>query len=262
MQDHEVIFNLKQKVKEEKKLTAKIITYLGIVNERRLYVEYGAPSLYKFCTRVLGYSDSEAYYRVGALKLTQKVPEVKEKLEDGSLTLSSSTLIESFLNSNTDADAKEVVDAVSDKSTRETKKILNELSTNPKPKSLKLNLNERLLNKLEMIQKDFDDCSELEAIEALMDKYIEAKKHAKPKRTARGSVHQRYITRSTKEFVDKRASGRCEAMWQGRRCVSRTNLQYDHIRPIAKGGQSTPENLRKLCFSCNQRAAIKNNVAL
>ncbi|MCC7405203.1 MAG: HNH endonuclease, partial [Bdellovibrionales bacterium] len=31
----------------------------------------------------------------------------------------------------------------------------------------------------------------------------------------------------------------------------------DHVRPQALGGSSAPQNLRVLCRSCNQRAAIK-----
>ncbi|NUM89448.1 MAG: HNH endonuclease, partial [Bdellovibrionales bacterium] len=38
---------------------------------------------------------------------------------------------------------------------------------------------------------------------------------------------------------------------------SRYALEIDHRVPRAHGGTSTPENLRLLCRSCNQRAAIQ-----
>lgn len=36
-------------------------------------------------------------------------------------------------------------------------------------------------------------------------------------------------------------------------CRTRVNLTVDHIKPIAKGGLNTLENLRTLCRSCNAR---------
>ncbi|MGE3758620.1 MAG: HNH endonuclease [Pseudobdellovibrionaceae bacterium] len=41
-------------------------------------------------------------------------------------------------------------------------------------------------------------------------------------------------------------------------CGSGYALEIDHIRPLALGGTSEKENLRVLCKSCNQRAAIQN----
>jgi hypothetical protein len=46
-----------------------------------------------------------------------------------------------------------------------------------------------------------------------------------------------------------------------RRCVkcgSVHALQVDHILPRALGGSDDPDNLRLLCRSCNQRAAIED----
>lgn len=34
-------------------------------------------------------------------------------------------------------------------------------------------------------------------------------------------------------------------------CGSADNLTVDHMHPVSKGGQSTPENLQSLCKSCN-----------
>ena len=40
-------------------------------------------------------------------------------------------------------------------------------------------------------------------------------------------------------------------------CGSSHAPEQDHIKPQAHGGNSTKENLRWLCRSCNQRAAIE-----
>lgn len=49
-----------------------------------------------------------------------------------------------------------------------------------------------------------------------------------------------------KSFVYERDGGRCV------RCGSATELQFDHIIPVAKGGATTAQNLQLLCGPCNR----------
>jgi hypothetical protein len=41
------------------------------------------------------------------------------------------------------------------------------------------------------------------------------------------------------------------------KCGSLNNLNFDHRIPFAMGGKSNRDNIRMLCFSCNQRSRIK-----
>ena len=61
----------------------------------------------------------------------------------------------------------------------------------------------------------------------------------------------RYIPRSIQKAVWDRDGGKCVC------CRSKRNLNFDHIQPVALGGDSNESNLRLLCFQCNQRQAIK-----
>ncbi len=65
------------------------------------------------------------------------------------------------------------------------------------------------------------------------------------------STNARYIPKSIKHQVWRRDHGKCT------NCQSKRNLNYDHVTPVALGGPSTLENLRLLCFQCNQRASAK-----
>ena len=57
--------------------------------------------------------------------------------------------------------------------------------------------------------------------------------------------------RGVKRIVWHRDDGKCTL------CSSHYALEFDHIKPFSKGGGETPENLRLICRTCNQRAAIR-----
>jgi 5-methylcytosine-specific restriction endonuclease McrA len=60
-----------------------------------------------------------------------------------------------------------------------------------------------------------------------------------------------YIPATVKHHVWMRDKGRCTH--EG--CTSRHKLQYDHIKPLAKGGEASAMNLRLLCQTHNLLAA-------
>lgn len=65
------------------------------------------------------------------------------------------------------------------------------------------------------------------------------------------SFARRTPSAQNRRLLFEKAQNQCQ------NCGSRHALEVDHIRPWALGGFSNPENLRVLCRSCNQRAAIK-----
>jgi 5-methylcytosine-specific restriction endonuclease McrA len=78
-------------------------------------------------------------------------------------------------------------------------------------------------------------------------------------RTPTGSPRQpRYIPAPVRDQVFVRDKGQCTYTGpNGRRCASRHALQVDHIRPVARGGPSAPENLRLLCAHHNRLEAVR-----
>jgi 5-methylcytosine-specific restriction endonuclease McrA len=66
----------------------------------------------------------------------------------------------------------------------------------------------------------------------------------------------RRIPKHIRRAVSMRDQYRCAFVGQnGRRCDARAGLELDHIVPVARGGQSTVDNLRLLCRAHNQHAA-------
>ena len=66
----------------------------------------------------------------------------------------------------------------------------------------------------------------------------------------------RYISKRVRDGVFVRDQGRCIYVGaDGRRCGSTQSLQVDHIRPVARGGTGSPDNLRLLCAHHNRLEA-------
>jgi hypothetical protein len=72
-----------------------------------------------------------------------------------------------------------------------------------------------------------------------------------PELRSRRSDNPRHISKDLKHLVWKRDRGVCRC------CGTRRGLNFDHIVPVARGGRATADNLRLLCFACNQRAGIR-----
>jgi 5-methylcytosine-specific restriction endonuclease McrA len=75
-------------------------------------------------------------------------------------------------------------------------------------------------------------------------------------RAARNVSAPHTIPAGVKRAVRARDGGRCTYVaGPGRRCPERSRLEYEHVIPVARGGESTVGNIRLLCRAHNQLAA-------
>jgi 5-methylcytosine-specific restriction endonuclease McrA len=66
----------------------------------------------------------------------------------------------------------------------------------------------------------------------------------------------RYVPAAIRRMVWQRDGGRCTFVSEsGHRCEARTCLELDHIDPVARGGQTTPDRMRLCCRAHNQYTA-------
>ncbi|HTR97088.1 MAG TPA: HNH endonuclease signature motif containing protein [Candidatus Acidoferrales bacterium] len=78
-------------------------------------------------------------------------------------------------------------------------------------------------------------------------------------RRARTSKNPRHIPAHIRRHVWQRDGGRCTFLGEsGHRCEERSRLEFDHIEPVARGGQTTVANLRLRCRAHNQFAAERS----
>ena len=87
-------------------------------------------------------------------------------------------------------------------------------------------------------------------------KFATTSKPRKQAPTRKSSTNSRYIPARVRRAVRKRDQGRCTFESDtGHRCGARALLEFDHIIPIARGGESTLENIRLRCRTHNQYEA-------
>jgi 5-methylcytosine-specific restriction endonuclease McrA len=80
-----------------------------------------------------------------------------------------------------------------------------------------------------------------------------------PPETGGSTSGTRAIPAKLKRAIWQRDQGQCSYIEpeSGKRCASKHALQYEHIKPFARGGKTTFENLKLLCPSHNKLTAIQ-----
>jgi hypothetical protein len=83
---------------------------------------------------------------------------------------------------------------------------------------------------------------------------------ARPRRGARPpSANPRHIPAHVKRAVRERDRDQCTFRSEGgQRCPARTRLEFDHIEPVARGGQATVDGVRLRCRAHNQFEAERS----
>jgi len=113
---------------------------LAEVQRRRLFSDHQCSSLFDYCVNHLGYSEGPAYRRIIAMRLVEEIPEMEEKISQGSLSLSNVAQAQKFFNQEgkqrqekfTLKQKKDVLKQLENKSTRQGEKQLLGMSQNPK----------------------------------------------------------------------------------------------------------------------------------
>jgi hypothetical protein len=126
--DRELLDRLARHVRDSRCTEADLITDMAEVDARKLYAEQACPSMFSYATRVLHFSEPEAYLRIVAARASRKHPVLLAMLADGQLHLSGIALLASHLTpQNRDA----VLARARHRSKREIQQLVAELSPRP-----------------------------------------------------------------------------------------------------------------------------------
>ncbi len=87
LNDQELHLEVKNLASQERKLTEKILWHIAEVDARKLYLGMAYSSLFDYLTKEIGYTVGSAQRRIDGARLVQKIPEVANKIKEGTLNL-------------------------------------------------------------------------------------------------------------------------------------------------------------------------------
>ncbi len=280
--DSTLVSSAQTLVREERDKLTAFLHHLKEIERRRLFSSFGYKSLFEMTTRHFGYSEDEAYRRISAMKLLKEIPAVEEKISQGKITLSHLSLAQKHFRQEKKIHSQEmplsqkakVIEQISQTSVREAEKITLKLSSSPEPLKpdrirvvsedrveIRFSVSSKTQGKIHQLKgylaHRYPDLTVGELFDLLCDLGLKDLDPSKKRREslAKTVAPQKSCVKKSKaqsrREVFLKSNNKCD------NCGSGFALEIDHILPKAQGGSDNPENLRLLCRSCNQRAAIQ-----
>ncbi|MDD9984865.1 MAG: hypothetical protein OXQ31_01190, partial [Spirochaetaceae bacterium] len=93
--DRVLLARTRQLVERERHLHVEIVDHLREIEDRDLHLARGFSTLFDYSVNELGYSNGAAWRRTLAMRLCRRMPDVRERLRTGSLTLSTAAQLQS-----------------------------------------------------------------------------------------------------------------------------------------------------------------------
>ncbi len=234
---------------------------------RRLWLEFGATSMFDFMTRAhFHYAPVVAQRKIDAARLLQVLPEIKELVASDELNLTQLGMVGAGLRQKTVPIElqRELIQSIRGQTVKNTQVILNE----------KLELEVKSQTKAR-VQRDGSVRVEMTFTKdewAIIEHAKELVSHSVPsgelkevisycarftvaKKTGRALTSLKEVkvrqglgvSRSTRRLVFERDKSCRHVHANGERCNSRYQLQVDHIISRWKGGEHKLDNLQLLC---------------
>ena len=119
--DDELLAALRSLVQRDNELLAELLSHLAELDQRRLYLDLGFPSLHAYCTTALGMCESTAGRRITAARVCRKFPDVLSRVAKGELHLSAVCSMSPHLDWN---NAPELIEVCKNQSRRKVDEIL------------------------------------------------------------------------------------------------------------------------------------------
>ena len=252
MKTHLELLELRRK---EKRITSEILNKLQEMEDSKGYLKMGHNSLFDYLVRGLGYSEATAYQRQACVRLAREVPEIKEKIDNGLLSLSNITTVYKYIRKKPIKEKRSTLKIIENKTTREVKQLF---ADNPRPiKVKKTEYKNSVHIRLELTHDQNQQLEKLQALKShqhdveslfigLIEKELRNFENTNFKETP--SKNPRQISKRLRNYVLKKSNYSCEHPG----CSSKYFLQIDHITPVRSGGDQKVDNLQVLCAAHNR----------
>lgn len=280
--DSSLLHRLAIRVADRRVLDAELLVLIDEIDQRKLYLEEGWPSMYLYLVRVHRLSEAATYRRITAARAARRFPQMFDHLATGDLTLSAIGVLAPHLG---DTDAAKLIERARCCTKRQVEQMvvdrrpLPEVPTRLRPLgndrlSLELTVSVAFKDKLEEAQSLMRHQNPRGDVATVLERGLDllieqlqkqrstdspAPRKRKPTRKkSRGKKTQnsRHIPADVRREVIARDGAQCTFVSaNGQRCPERGFIQLHHVQPHALGGPPTVENLRVLCGPHNRREA-------
>jgi len=270
-------FTFDQKAKELAadylRTEGQLLSVLMEMRRLRVFAELNYTGIFDYCERALKLSRAQAYYFKSVAEKSEEVPEIREAVVEGALTLSQARRIVSVVTpdnhqewiekakSLSQKDLEREVTAVNPKAHVKEKlqPVARELSELKVPVDSKTEQNLEALKDI-LSQKLGKPATLAEVIawatEVTRDKFDPVRKAQRAvslgkvslAKTIQPTEGRHRIAAAVKHSAILRAGMRCTFIGRdGRRCEQKRWLDMHHVTPVADGGLNRVDNLRLLC---------------
>ncbi|MGH2402929.1 MAG: hypothetical protein ACRDGN_00550, partial [bacterium] len=128
LSNEDLLARVKDLAQREREATVALIVHLAELDERRLYLGEGYPSLFKYCTDVLHLSEHATYNRIETARAVRQFPVLLEHLAAGWVNLFAVRLLAPHL---TPQNHRDVLALARHKSKREIEELIARLRPQP-----------------------------------------------------------------------------------------------------------------------------------
>lgn len=295
----ELLNRVEKLARTERKITHLILWHIVEIESRRLFLDLGYTSFFKYMTAHIHYSEDAAYRRIQAARLLKKVPQVDKAIENGSLNLTQLQNVQKCLNVEIESGNKvsiqkteALLEQIQNKSSIETQKILAVEFNQPiqvhevlKPQQddstrMQITLTEDQMKDLqqakELLSHVLPNPSWAELFSYLAKAEIKkrlGKEKSETKTVSEKTVddvtevttrksNRKHLKITSRRLLLVKAKHHCEFVHKnGERCQNKYQLQVDHKVPLALGGCDEMENFRVLCRTHNLSEARRMGIS-
>lgn len=239
-----------------KRAEADLIDVLQQADEYKVYLRFDCRSLYEYSVKILKLSEGLAYNFITVARKAKEVPELKQMIHSGALSVSKARKITPILTKNNKSQWLQMaIDLPQKKLEQEVAKCCPQLATPEKIKFvaedrfyLQLGISDNLNQKFRRAQdlesqKKQKPVTMEETLDALLDVYFQ---YRDPLQKTEKLKNRK--TLAVARQVNLRDQGQCTFKNKdGHRCTEKRWLHLHHIIPRSLGGADTLENLTTLC---------------
>ena len=261
---------------------AELLEVIIEIDKSRIYEEFGLSHLSPYCVKYLGLSEDVAANFVRVARKSLVVPELKEAIDEGRISVTKAKTIASVITSENHSDW---IDKAQNLSKEKLEKEVATASPNiKKPEKAKvqgpnrirvefeLTEEEMILfrraqdlvsqkqgksvnfaeTQLELLKTYLEKCDPVKKAQRCQKRKPSSKAESKKAEPSRDRCEEKPVRKplraEARHAVNLRDQGRCQAITpDGSKCGQSRWIHYHHVKPVVEGGGNSVENIITLC---------------